>query len=81
MMFWKAVVVAVWAGFTEWWASQKRKEAEQGLAFRQGDDGVFRAHSRLLRIETIARRVFWTACTVLFGYGVFVVWVISRGSA
>ena len=63
IIFWKSVIVSVWALIVERWAAYKIKQNPERSV-------------KLERIERISLRVFWIAFAVFNVYALFVVYVI-----
>lgn len=74
VMFWKAVVLAIWAVAVERWQSAKEARREAGIELRfNKQTGLHEPYCPYSRAEKIGRRVLWivgvpvaVACILLF---------------
>lgn len=72
VMFWKAVVLGLYAVARDTWAALKRKNIENGLRLKQNRHGVYVPDDRLQNIERWTRRIVKTGAVLVGAYAVFV---------
>ena len=70
VMFWKAVVLAVWVASLERWRAYKAAKAVNLV--RDPLTGRYVPDRRLERLETWARRIFWTLFALFVAFAVVV---------
>lgn len=84
VMFWKAIVLGIWAGIVERWQSKKEAHRANGLELRYNPKtGSYEAYCPYTRAEQLGRRALWIVGVPFAIYTVVVLYfflepVISR---
>lgn len=80
-MFWKALVVTVWAGVVDGWLAYRKRLRDRGLPLRQNKAGVYVAYDWTESVQSafrVARRfiyvvgainmAFWVSAWIYVSY-------------
>lgn len=58
VIFWKSIVVALWAALAEHWAEFRKRRAANGLQLKQNRRGVYVVSDWAARVENALRRAW-----------------------
>lgn len=75
VIFWKCVVVGVWAGIAARWAAYRKRRHEEGLSLKQNRDGVYVVSDWTRHVDTGA---IWIRNAV-YGF-TFALWTVMGGT-
>ncbi len=79
VMFWKAVVVAVWVAIVERWQSARRKSRAAGVKLRlDPKTGTYVEHCPYARTELWLRRACWIVGVPLAIYAAVIVYAFVQ---
>jgi hypothetical protein len=76
VMFWKAVVVALWVAGLETWRASKARHREKGMELRQNRRGTYVPYDPYERAEWWAKRGAIAFAAVFIPYTLYVVYVL-----